>query len=109
MAFLKYAGRMPARIGIVLDGLCPLIPWHALHVNTLVAPGASSGPANEELAAISTTSKASITLMISLLALRQHVVPDTGGPPDRVLAELRARPRRELLLDLDDLAAFDLV
>src|SRR5436309_4532759 len=43
--FLKYQGAMPAMIGIVLDGLWPPGPWHALQASALAAPGPSSGPA----------------------------------------------------------------
>ncbi|PYN14816.1 MAG: hypothetical protein DME05_14040 [Candidatus Rokuibacteriota bacterium] len=42
---MKYQGAIPARIGIVFDGLCPPKPWQALQAKALVAPGASSGPA----------------------------------------------------------------
>src|SRR5262245_34489782 len=100
---------MPAMIGIVFDGLCPPIPWHALHVSAFVAPGASSGPADAAPAASSTTSKPSTTLMIVLLALREPVIPDARSPADRVLAELHALSRRQLLLALDDFAAVDAV
>src|SRR2546427_11429952 len=41
--------------------------------------------------------------------LGEHVLPDTVGPPDRVLRARFRLARRELLLDLDDLAALDLV
>src|SRR4029077_8863577 len=42
-------------------------------------------------------------------ALAEHVLPDTVGPPQRVLRARFRLTRRELLLDLDDLAALDLV
>ncbi len=51
-------------IGIEFDGLCPAMPWHALHVRALVAPGVSSGPANAPLAATRTTSILSTRCML---------------------------------------------
>src|SRR3989441_13228086 len=41
--------------------------------------------------------------------LREHVLPDAGRPADCVLSPLGRLAGRELLLDLDDLAALDLV
>src|SRR4030095_5508222 len=46
---------------------------------------------------------------LSFAGLSEHVGPDTICPPDCVLRPSLRLPRRELLLDLDDLAAFDLV
>ena len=35
ICFLKYAGAMPATIGIAADLLFPAAPWQALHVSDL--------------------------------------------------------------------------
>src|SRR5437660_12227073 len=45
----------------------------------------------------------------STACLAEHVLPDTVGPPNRVLRPRFRLARRELLLDLDHFAALDLV
>src|SRR5712664_1181871 len=102
---------MPASTGIVLDGLWPPGPWQALQTSALGAPGVSNGPAQAAPASVSTKiSVRMVGIARSLSAgLAEHVVPDAGRPPDRVLRPLLRLAGGELLLDLHDLAALDLV
>src|SRR5262245_55174983 len=105
---------MPARIGMVADGLWPPCPWQAAQVRALVAPRASSGPA---LAAPATRITPRTIIAASTHALpfipdpsprlTKDVVPDAGGPADGVLGDRLALGRGELLLDLHHLVAVD--
>src|SRR2546422_4509195 len=102
---------MPARIGIVFDWLWPPKPWQALQTSAWGAPGPSSGPA----AAVPATAITRSRLMMKGIALSfptglaEHVLPDAVGPTHGVLRPHLRLAGRELLLDLDDFAAVDLV
>src|SRR2546428_12375103 len=98
-------------IGMVFDGLWPPKPWQALEASARVAPGASSGPAATAGASRSRSRRLTrvgiaFSLFIAaprpagpqprdglrraprIAALTKDVLPDAGGPADRVL-----RPR----------------
>src|SRR5262249_57277632 len=105
---------MPARIGIVFDWLWPANPWHALQTTAVEAPGLSSGPAaagpaRARSSRLMRTIGITLSLSSAALGLAEHVLPDAVGPSDRVLCPHLGLAGRELLLDLHDLAALDLV
>src|SRR2546422_561888 len=110
MAFTKYAGDMPARIGIASERLFPSGPWQGVHVSALTAPGVSRGPA-ETTPARSTRTRAATAVIIGapLLRLGKDVGPDAAGPALGVLGVDDRVTRRQLLLDLHDLVVLDLV
>src|SRR5262252_6394608 len=114
MAFLKYSGHNPARIGTVSPALWPAKPWQAEQLSAFMAPGLSSGPA-PAIDAAARTSTILITTCMGVSSspttslLSDHVVPDGPRPPERVLSHRDTLPRRQLLLDLDDLAVLDAV
>src|SRR5215813_1012705 len=112
MAFLKYSGHSPARIGMESPALWPANPWQAEQLSAFTAPGLSSGPAPATDAAARTRAMLMTTCMgvssyptTSLLS--DHVVPDGPRPPEGVLGHGDALPGCELLLDLDHLAVLD--
>src|SRR2546428_5157722 len=102
---------MPARIGIVFDWLWPPKAWQALQTRAGGARGPASGPA----AAVPATAITRSRLMMKGIAwsfptgLAEHVLPDAVGPTHGVLRPHLRLAGRELLLDLDDFAAVDLV
>src|SRR5262249_43365713 len=111
MAFLKSSGHNPARIGTVSPALWPAKPWQAEQLSAFMAPGLSSGPA-PAVDAAARTSTILITTRMGLLlsdnvALSDHVVPNGPRPPERILSHRDTLPRRQLLLDLDNLAVLD--
>src|SRR5262245_43449743 len=55
---------------------------------------------------IAPTSRTSARIALSS-RLAKDVAPDAGAPRNRVLRHRRGRTRRQLLLDLDDLAVVD--
>src|SRR2546423_14525740 len=101
MAFLKYQAGMPASTGVASARLLPPSPWHALHANAFVYPGASSGPA---AATPAPSISATPTAALSSFFLTKDVIPDVGGPGDGVIGVDGRRAGRELLLDLAALA-----
>src|SRR3989442_11418276 len=97
---------------MVFDWLGPAKPWHALQTSAGGAPGPSSGPA--AAGTVSPSARSRLIRMIGITlsfpaGLAEHVLPDAVGPPDRVLRPHLRLARGELLLDLNDLAALDLV
>src|SRR5437899_2735080 len=103
---------MPARIGMVFDWLWPAKPWQALQTSAWGAPGPSSGPA--AAGTVSPSARSRLIRMIGITlsfpaGLAEHVLPDAVGPRDRVLRPQLRLAGSELLLDLNDLAALDLV
>src|SRR5262249_48730583 len=101
-----YSGHSPARIGMVSPALWPAKPWQAEQLSAFMAPGVSSGPALATDAAARTRA-IPITTCMGPLLLSDHVVPDGPCPPERVLSHRGALARRQLLLDLHDLAVLD--